>query len=271
VEGIGMFRQRLTRLAALAGLVALAGATLVSTASAADTSLAQIKARGTIRVALEGTYPPFDYQDASGNLVGFEVDLANAVAKKLGVKAEFLPTKWDGILAGLDGGRYDAIFNQVTITPERQKKYDFTQVYTVSGIQVITRKSEQGKFNKISDLSGKAVGVGLGTNYEQWLRKNVPDANVRTYDDDPTKYQDLKVGRIDAVLNDRLAGGYLLKQSDGALVTAGEPFAKELQAVAIRKGSTELLAALNAALDDLHKDGTFKQISEKWFGTDVSK
>jgi cystine transport system substrate-binding protein len=268
-----MSSKRVSRLAAIAGLIALAGATLVSTASAADSSggLAQIKARGTIRVALEGTYPPFDYQDASGNLVGFEVDLANAVAKKIGVKAEFLPTKWDGILAGLDAGRYDAIFNQVTITPERQKKYDFSQVYTVSGIQVITRKSEQAKFTKLSDLAGKSVGVGLGTNYEQWLRKNVPDAIVRTYDDDPTKYQDLRVGRIDAVLNDRLAGGYLLRQSDGQLVTAGEPFAKELQAVAVRKGSADLVDALNAALDGLHKDGTFKQISEKWFGTDVSK
>lgn len=267
-----MFSKRISRLAAIAVSIAFAGATLVSTAAAADTgSLAQIKARGTIRVALEGTYPPFDYQDASGNLVGFEVDLANAVAKKLGVKAEFLPTKWDGILAGLDAGRYDAIFNQVTITPERQKKYAFSEVYTVSGIQVIARKADAAKFKTIADLAGKNVGVGLGTNYEQWLRKNVPQAIVHTYDDDPTKYQDLKVGRIDAVLNDRLAGGYLLHNSDGQLVTAGEPFAKELQAVALRKGDTDLLAAVNAALDDLHKDGTFKQISEKWFGSDVSK
>jgi cystine transport system substrate-binding protein len=267
-----MFTQRLSRLAAIAGLIALTGSALVATASAADPGLlAQIKTRGTIRVALEGTYPPFDYQDASGNLVGFEVDLANAVAKKLGVKAEFLPTKWDGILAGLDAGRYDAIFNQVTLTPERQKKYDFTQVYTVSGIQVIARKADQNTFKKPADLAGKAVGVGLGTNYEQWLRTNVPQANVRTYDDDPTKYQDLRVGRIDAVLNDRLVVGYTLRQSDGQLVAAGEPFAKQLQAVALRKGSTDLLAALNAAFDDLHKDGTFKQISEKWFGTDVSK
>jgi cystine transport system substrate-binding protein len=267
-----MFSKRMSRTAAIAGLIALTGVTLVSSPSAADNGqLAQIKQRGTIRVALEGTYPPFDYQDSSGNLVGFEVDLANAVAKQLGVKAEFLPTKWDGILAGLDAGRYDVIFNQVTITPERQKKYDFTEVYTVSGIQVIARKADQAKFKKPSDLAGKTVGVGLGTNYEQWLRANVPQAIVRTYDDDPTKYQDLKVGRIDAVLNDRLVVGYMLRESDGQLVAAGEPFAKQLQAAPVVKGSTDLLAALNAALDALHKDGTFKVISVKWFGTDVSK
>jgi cystine transport system substrate-binding protein len=233
--------------------------------------LAQVKTRGTLRVALEGTYPPFDYQDSSGNLVGFEVDLADAITKRLGVKPEFVPTKWDGILAGLDSGRYDVIMNQVTITPERLKKYDFTQPYTISGIQMITRKGEDKTINKPADLAGKAVGVGLGTNYEQWLRANVPQANVKTYDDDPTKYADLRAGRIDAVLNDRLVVGYMIAHSDGQIVSAGEPFAKQEQGIALRKGSTDLLEALNKTLDDLHKDGTFKTISVKWFGIDVSK
>ncbi len=233
--------------------------------------LAQVKTRGTLRVALEGTYPPFDYQDSSGNLVGFEVDLADAITKRLGVKPEFVPTKWDGILAGLDSGRYDVIMNQVTITPERLKKYDFSQPYTISGIQIITRKGEDKTLSKPADLAGKAVGVGLGTNYEQWLRANVPQAIVKTYDDDPTKYADLRAGRIDAVLNDRLVVGYMIAHSDGQIVAAGEPFAKQEQGIALRKGSTDLQDALNKTLDDLHKDGTFKTISLKWFGIDVSQ
>lgn len=264
--GISRRRYLVTLGAALAVCASSVGA------SAADQGvLAQVKQRGTLRIALEGTFPPFDYQDKSGKLVGFEVDLADALAKRMGVKPEFMPTKWDGILAGLDAGRYDVIMNQVTMTPERLKKYDFSQPYTISGQQLIVRKDEQAKITKPADLAGKSVGVGLGTVYEAWLKKNVPQANVKTYDDDPTKYQDLRVGRTDAVVADRLVSGYLIKQSGGDIVAAGEPFAKENQGIAMRKGSTDLLNAVNKALDDLHRDGTFKQISEKWFGTDVSK
>ncbi len=262
--------SRLRLLVTLGAALAVGGSALG--ASAADQSLlAQIKQRGTLRIAMEGTFPPFDYQDASGKMVGFEVDLADALTKRLGVKPEFMPTKWDGILAGLDAGRYDVIMNQVTMTPERLQKYDFSQPYTISGQQLIVRKDEQAKITKPADLAGKSVGVGLGTVYETWLHKNVPQANVKTYDDDPTKYQDLRVGRTDAVVADRLVSGYLIKQSGGGIVAAGEPFAKESQGIAVRKGNPDLVAALNKALDDLHRDGTFKQISDKWFGTDVSK
>jgi cystine transport system substrate-binding protein len=264
--GISRLRYLVTLGAALAVCASSVGA------SAADQSaLAQVKQRGTLRIALEGTFPPFDYQDKSGKLVGFEVDLGDALTKRLGVKPEYMPTKWDGILAGLDAGRYDVIMNQVTITPERVKKYDFSQPYTISGQQLIVRKGEETKISKPTDLAGKAVGVGLGTVYETWLRKNVPQANVKTYDDDPTKYQDLRVGRTDAVVADRLVSGYLIKNSDGQIVASGEPFAKESQGIAVRKGNADLVAALNKALDDMHRDGTFKQISEKWFGADVSK
>ncbi len=264
--GISRLRYLVTLGAALA-----VGASAVGASAADQSVLAQVKQRGTLRIALEGTYPPFDFQDKGGKLVGFEVDLGDALSKRLGVKPEYMPTKWDGILAGLDAGRYDVIMNQVTMTPERMKKYDFSEAYTVSGQQLIVRKGQESKITKPADLAGKSVGVGLGTNYETWLRKNVPQATVKTYDDDPTKYQDLRVGRTDAVVADRLVSGYLIKQSDGQIVAAGEPFAKESQGIAVRKGNTDLVTALNKALDDLHKDGTFKQISEKWFGTDVSK
>jgi cystine transport system substrate-binding protein len=264
--GISRLRYLVTLGAALAVCASSVGA-----AAADQSALAQVKQRGTLRIALEGTFPPFDYQDKSGKLVGFEVDLGDALTKRLGVKPEYMPTKWDGILAGLDAGRYDVIMNQVTITPERVKKYDFSQPYTISGQQLIVRKGEETKISKPTDLAGKAVGVGLGTVYETWLRKNVPQANVKTYDDDPTKYQDLRVGRTDAVVADRLVSGYLIKNSDGQIVASGEPFAKESQGIAVRKGNADLVAALNKALDDMHRDGTFKQISEKWFGADVSK
>jgi L-cystine transport system substrate-binding protein len=240
-------------------------------AEAAESLLDQIRHRGRLRIGVEGTYPPFNYEDENGNLVGFEIDFGKAVAKQLGVAAEFVPTKWDGMLAALDTGRLDVVINQVTITPERQKTYDFTQPYTYSGIQIIARKDDAAQVDTPAKLAGKTVGVGLGTNYEQWLRAHAPQAQVKTYDDDPSKLQDLRVGRIDAVLNDRLMAGYLIKQSGGQLVAAGVPFATQSAGIAVQKGHPELLAALNQAIDRLRQDGALSKLSVQWFGTDATK
>jgi len=263
------FIQKL-RTTLVAGL-AVAGFAGIALAAQADTLLDQIKARGTLAIGLEGTYPPFNYQDESGQLAGFEVDFANALAAKLGVKADFQPTKWDGILAALDAQRFDVIINQVTITPQRQEKYDFSKPYTVSGIQIITRAGDETKISKPEDLAGKPVGVVLGSNYEKWLRDNAPKADIRTYDDDATRDQDLLSGRIDAVINDRLVAAERVKQYQGKLAAAGQPFAPQSQGIALRKGNPELLAALNKAIDDLRADGTLAKISNKWFGSDVTK
>jgi cystine transport system substrate-binding protein len=262
------------RLRGLLSAVVLAGMGFGAAppAAAQDASLLnQIKERGTIRIGVEGTYPPFNYTDEQGNLVGFEIDFAKAVADEMGVKAEFVPTKWDGMLAGLDSERFDAIMNQVTITPERQEKYDFTQPYTVSGIQIITTEDKADELTSPEALEGQAVGVGLGSNYEEWLRENAPGADVRTYDDNVASLQDLRVGRIDALLNDRLIAGYLLRRWDGAVVAAGEPFSKQRMGVAIRKDNPELLAALDQAIDDLRQSGELAEISKEWFSSDVTQ
>ncbi|MFD2205205.1 cystine ABC transporter substrate-binding protein [Kiloniella antarctica] len=268
-----MTKSHLQKLLSVATIVATFLGLSYTQASADNDKdlLTEIKERGTILIGLEATYPPFNYQDENGKLVGFEVDVAKALAERLGVNAEFVPTKWDGMLAGLETKRFDIITNQVTITEDRQKKYDFTQPYTVSGIQVITRSDKQDDFKTPTDLAGKYVGVGLGSNYEEWLSENVPDAEVSTYDDNATKLQDLLVGRLDAFLNDRLAAAYLLKNSGGKVVAAGEPFDKQRMGVALRKGNETLLQALNKGLDELRADGTLAAISQKWFQLDATK
>jgi len=233
--------------------------------------LDEIKARGAIKVGLEGTYPPFNYQDASGKLTGFEVELAEALARELGVKVEFQPTKWDGILAALESKRLDVVINQVTISDERRKKYDFSTPYTISGIQALTRKADGDSITSAQDLAGKKVGVGLGTNYEQWLKDNVPQADIRTYDDDPTKFQDLNVGRIDAILVDRLAAFEMVDKTGGRLAVAGEAFSRQEAGIALRKGNPALLAAIDQALGKLRDDGTLSKLSEKWFQADVTQ
>ncbi|MFZ6045734.1 cystine ABC transporter substrate-binding protein [Pseudomonas sp. CR3202] len=254
----------------LGSLSLVLGASSIGTSFAADL-LQDIQQKGAIKVGLEGTYPPFNYQDESGKLTGFEVELAEALAKELGVKAEFQPTKWDGILAALESKRLDVVINQVTISDERKKKYDFSTPYTVSGIQALVRKGTEGGIKTAADLAGKKVGVGLGTNYEQWLKDNVPQADIRTYDDDPTKFQDLNVGRIDAILVDRLAAFEMVEKTNGKLAVTGEPFSRQEAGIALRKGNPELLAALDKALAKLKADGTLKKLSEKWFKADVTQ
>ncbi|MGA6097014.1 cystine ABC transporter substrate-binding protein [Stutzerimonas marianensis] len=254
----------------LASLSLLLGSILSTPTFAADL-LDEVKANGTLKVGLEGTYPPFNYQDERGQLTGFEVDFANALAEELGVKAAFQPTKWDGILAALESKRLDVVINQVTISEERKQKYDFSTPYTVSGIQALTRKADADSVKRPADLAGKKVGVGLGTNYEQWLKENVPQADIRTYDDDPTKFQDLAVGRIDVILVDRLAAFEMVEKTGDRLAVAGEAFSRQESGIALRKGNPQLLAAIDEAIAKLRADGTLKQLSEKWFGADVTQ
>ena len=186
------------------------------------------------------------------------------------MKAQFQPTKWDGLLAALDSGRIDVIINQVTISDARQKKYRFSQPYTVSGIQAVTRAKDADTLQSPSALAGKKVGVGLGTNYEEWARRTVPSAQVRTYEDDPTKNQDLAVGRLDAVLVDRLAALYQVKQSRNRFALGGPAFSRQTSGIPIRKSDESLHKAIDQALEKLRADGTLAKLSNKWFDTDVT-
>ncbi|MEI9889501.1 MAG: transporter substrate-binding domain-containing protein [Caulobacteraceae bacterium] len=172
-------------------------------------------------------------------------------------------------MGALESGRIDVVINQITMTPERQAKFGFSQPYTVSGIQIITLRN-RADIAAPADLKGKAVGVGLGTNYESWLRANAPQATVRTYDDDATKYQDLKARRIDAVLNDRLVAADFIKRSGEPFKAAGPPFASQKQGVAF-KPDAEFKAAVDQAIDAMRADGSLAALSNTWFGLDATR
>lgn len=230
-----------------------------------------IKTRGTLKVAMEGNYPPFNFKDPkSGQITGFEVDVAKLLAAKLGVTPEFTTTEWSGILAGLGAGKYDVILNQVGITEARQKAFDFSQPYTLSSAQLIVRKDEKRHFNSLESLKGYKLGLGQGTNFEQ-KAKAIPGIKVKTYPGAPEYLADLASGRLDAALNDNLLVGYLLKNANLPL-KAGTSFGDiDKIGIPFQKGNPKFQAALNQALDDILKDGSFKQASFKWFGMDVSK
>lgn len=236
--------------------------------SAADL-LDTVKQRGTLKVALEGTYPPFNYKEG-GKLAGFEVELAEALAQKLGVKAEFSTSEWSAILAGLQAGKYDVVINQVGITDKRKETFDFSEPYTISSPQLIIRKDEKRDFKTLADLKGKKLGLGQGTNFGD-IAKKVGDIDIRTYPGSQEYLQDLALGRIDAALNDSLLIPYIVKQTKLPL-KAGAPVGDlEKSGIPFVKNNPKFKAAIDKALADLQADGTFAKISIKWFDRDVSK
>ncbi|MES2901823.1 MAG: transporter substrate-binding domain-containing protein [Pseudomonadota bacterium] len=248
----------------------LLGAGLWASAGAIDL-LATAKARGTLKIAMEGTYPPFNYKDQkTGQLAGYDVDVANLIAARLGVKAAFVTTEWSAILAGLAAGKYDVIVSQVGITDKRQQAFDFSAPYTYSSPQLIVRKNDKALYAKLADLKGKKVGVGQGSVFEQQV-KAVPGIEVKSYPAAPENLQDLAIGRVDAALNDSLMVAYLLKNSTLPIQAGARVGNVERMGVAMKKGNPGLKAAIDKALQDAGADGTLKAISLKWFGSDVSR
>jgi cystine transport system substrate-binding protein len=241
---------------------------LAASAHAADL-LDDVKQRGTLRIAVEGTYPPFNYKDEQGKLTGFDVEIAQAIAGKLGVKPEFTTTEWSGILAGLQAGKYDVIVNQVAATDKRRETFDFSAPYVVSSPQLIVRANETRQLATAGDLKGKRIGVGQGSNYAD-MAKSIEGADVRTYPGASEYLQDLAAGRIDVALNDSLLIPYL-QQKTKLPVKAGAPLgAVESNAIPFRKGNPKFKQAIDKALADIKADGSYLQISKRWFGRDVS-
>lgn len=259
-------RRALLGLALVASLSALAP----RPAHAADL-LADAKARGTLRIAMEGTYPPFNFKDPkNGQLAGYDVDVARLVAGKLGLKPEFVTTEWAAILAGLAAGKYDMIVSQVGITPRREQAFDFSRPYTYSFPQLIVRKNDRASYASLNDLKGRKIGVGQGSVFEQQA-KAVPGIEVKSYPAAPENLQDLAFGRIDAALNDSLMVAYLLKNSQLPIKAGARVGAPERMGIAFRKGSPQFKAAVDKILLDATNDGTLKALSLKWFGTDASR
>ncbi|MCD5361022.1 transporter substrate-binding domain-containing protein [Chromobacterium aquaticum] len=229
-----------------------------------------VKQRGSLKIALEGTYPPFNFKDAKQQLTGFDVEIASEIAKRLKVKPEFTTAEWSGLLAGLQAGKFDIVVNQVGVTDKRKDVFDFSQAYTYSSAQLIVRKNESRAFKSLADLKGKKLGVGQGSNYAD-MAKAVPGIEVKTYPGAPEYLQDLASGRVDAALNDSLLIPFAIKQAKLPL-KAGAPVGEvATMAIPFAKNNPQFKAALDKALTDMKADGSFKKISVKWFGIDVSK
>lgn len=231
--------------------------------------LETIKSEGKIRIGTEGTYAPFTFHDEKGNLTGFDVEISNEVAKRLGVEVEFVETKWDGMFAGLDAKRFDAVANQVSINPERQEKYDFSTPYITSRAVLIVSEDNQD-IKTFEDLNGKKSAQSLTSDLGKIAKDN--GAELVQVDGFNQAIDLIVSKRADATINDSLSFLDLKKQKPETPIKSVADYNNAQQsALLFNKGNDELVEAVNKAITDMKEDGTYLKISEKWFGTDVSK
>lgn len=237
--------------------------------AAAQSDLARIKSDGALRIGTEGTYAPFTFHDSTGALVGFDVEIGREVAKRLGVEAKFLEGKWDGLIAGLDANRYDAVINQVGITDERKRKYDFSDPYIASKAVLIV-KADNDQIKSFADLKGKRSAQSLTSNFGKLAEKN--GADLVGTDGFDQSIQLVLQGRADATINDSLSFlDFKKHKADAPVKIAAQEENADHSGILIRKGQPDLLAAIDKALADIRADGTYGRIADKYFGQDVSK
>ena len=224
---------------------------------------------GTLKVATEGTFSPFSYYNDKNELVGYDVDVARAVAEKLGLKIEFLTAPWDAMLAAFDAGKADAVFNQVSITDERKKKYEYSVPYTVVYGAIIVHK-DNNDIKSFEDLKGKKNADSATSNWAQ-VAKKYGAQNV-TVDSFAKSMELLIARRVDTVVRDNTVFYDFLKQRPDAPIKISAKLKDvDYSAAIVQKGNKELADQISKALNELKAEGKLKEISLKYFGKDVSE
>lgn len=225
--------------------------------------------KGTIRVGSSGTYYPFTFIEGD-SAKGFEIDVWNEIGKRLGYNIEHKTASFSGLFGMLDSDKIDVISNQITITDEREKKYYFSDPYVESGAQIVV-KSGNDNIKSVEDLSSKNVGVDLGSNYEEILKGKNEEANIITYQSTDAAFNDLIIGRIDAVVIDKISALININEKKLPLELSGEPFEKVVNAMVFAKNdvNVELVKEVNKVLEDMKNDGALEEISNQWLNSNV--
>jgi polar amino acid transport system substrate-binding protein len=241
-------------------------------AASGDGSLDRVKKAGKLVVAVDTTYPPMEYVDGN-KIVGYDVDLAKAIGKKMGVEVEFQSVDWDGILTGLLGKRYDVIMSSMNITPERSEKVNFVEYAKMSQV-FVSKKGTDVKAEK--DLSGKVVVVQADTTSHEWVEKlkaeKIKDIKeIRSFKGATDAFLEVKNGRGDVIVIDEPVGLYYAKKDAATFAVTGRAMDAEPIGVAIRKEDNDLKAAIDKAVQDLRADGTYSKIATEWFGGELGK
>ncbi|WP_042454482.1 amino acid ABC transporter substrate-binding protein [Neobacillus dielmonensis] len=255
------------RLAAMT--LAIAAVFSILTACSSNTSGAKAKDDQTLVIGIDDAFAPMGFRDENNKIVGFDIDLAKAAAKKMGMTAKIQPIEWKTKESELSSGRIDLIWNGYTITDERKKKVLFTKPYLKNAQVVVTKKDSD--VTKLADLEGKVVGLQAQSSAADALNANPIKSKVKEvteFGDNVMALNDLKSGRLDAVVIDEVVIDYYMTKQKDTFKVLDESLAPEEYGVGVKKGNEELLNKLQKALDEMNEDGTAADISNKWFGED---
>nr|WP_319387155.1 ABC transporter substrate-binding protein [uncultured Roseibium sp.] len=236
---------------------------------------AQAKDWSKVRIGTEGAYPPFNSLTSDGQLIGFDVDIAKALCEEMKVECEFITSDWDGIIPGLQAGKYDAIIASMSITDERKQKVDFTNKYYNTPPAIAVPKDSSIAGTSDADLSGIALGAQSSTTHSNYAEEKLGSADLKLYPT-PDEYKlDIASGRIDAVIDDVVVLSDWLATEDGACckilgtLTPDPVINGEGAGIAIRKDDGELKDKFNEALEAILANGKYKEINDKYFTFDV--
>lgn len=245
-------------------------ATEANTENEADDELAQIQKNGVLRVGVEGTYPPMTYHDEDGKLTGFDVEVAEKIAEKLGVTAEFTESGWDSLLAGIDSGRLDTVINAVSITDEREIKYDFAGPYFYITQQIVVA-ADDDSITDMDSLKGKKVANTVTTAYMDILEEAGAELVPISTAEEAASL--ITSGRADfTTFNSVVFNEYLIQHPEAGLKAAFDiPDVIDTYAVPVKKGETRLHDAIQQALDELSQEGVLTELSIEYFGKDFTQ
>ena len=237
-----------------------------------DKSLEEIKAKGFFIVGLDDQFPPMGFRGQDNKeIVGFDIDLAKEVAKKLGVKVEFKPVAWAGIISSLNKGDVDVVWNGMTITDERKKSIDFSKPY-LNNRQVVMVLADSD-ITTLEMLKGKRIGLQLGSTSEKALDSK-PDIaktikELKKYEDNNLALMTLSKKDIDAVVIDEIVGRWSMAKKPGVYKVLNEDMGTELYGVGIRKSDVTFKEAFDKALDEVKSEAAGADVSKKWFGENI--
>ncbi|MFP4168059.1 MAG: amino acid ABC transporter substrate-binding protein [Desulfonatronovibrionaceae bacterium] len=243
---------------------------LASTAAAEDNSWETIKEKGELRIGLDDAFPPMGFRNDKGELIGFDIDAAEKLGDRLGIDIKWQPTAWDGVIHSLNSGKFDCIWNGMTITDERAEKVDFTDPYIMDG-QIVVIQMANNIIHKFRDLKDKTIGVQQGSSALEAVEElPVEPGKVKEYESNPKALLDLESGRLDAVVIDNVAGRYVIANRPGKFKALSGFITKEPFGVAFRQEDDMLRKKIQEELNEMVADGTMGRISQKWFGEDIT-
>lgn len=233
---------------------------------AENTELALVK-EGALTFAMTGQYPPLNFKK-DDQLTGFDVEIGTEIAKRMNLEANPVTNPWETIIQGLKANKYDAIIGSMTATPERDEQIDFTEPYYLSGAQIFVAADEETIQTK-EDLAGKTIGVIQASTWKAFAEELTDPKLVKGYPVDVNALQDLALGRVDAVITDKIVGVNAQNEKGLEIKPIGELLNEDRVSIGITEGNTELADQINEALQSMIDDGTYEEISMKWFNTNV--